>query len=194
LGKPESKFLHILIRCPGKTTHEIGNNVLFFARLDGLFGENIQKTFKESVTRLTHQFQNMITDMFGGDLELAPDKIIQITRQCLHILEGEIKPHSTGHPDITDATTCLHRPEHVQMGLVIDLEMGTDGRGHAAGALTRSLSPGALSTPHIGTWTTHIGNIPLESWQVGHSIHFIEYGSAASGGNPAPLMQGQGTK
>jgi hypothetical protein len=157
-------------------------------------GENIQKTFKESVTRLTHQFQNMITDMFGGDLELAPDKIIQITGQCLHILQGEIEPHPAGHPDIADAATCLHRPEHIQMRLLIDPEMGTDGRGHTAGSLTRSLSPGALSTPHIGTWTTHIGNIPLESWQVGHSIHFIEYGSAASGRNPAPLMQGQGAK
>ena len=110
-------------------------NILLFAvlRTGGL--KNIKKTFEFLERRLSHEFEDFIRAMFGGEFQMASDEIGDEFAGGFRLPQGGVVAKTAGDGDVLHAGTSLKSLEHIHIGIQIQHQVWANLWREATGAM-----------------------------------------------------------
>ena len=110
-------------------------NILLFAvlRTGGL--KNIEKTFEFLKRRLSHELEDFVGAMFGGEFQMASDEIGDEFAGGFRFPQGGVMAETAGDGDVLHSGNGLKPLEHIDIGIQIQYEVGAYLRRETAGAM-----------------------------------------------------------
>ncbi len=102
--------------------------------------KNIKKTFEFVERRLSHEFEDFIGAMFGGEFQMAADEIGDEFAGGFRLPQGGVMAETACDGDVLHTGDGLKSLEHIDIGVQIQHKVGAYLRREATGAMAVLIS------------------------------------------------------
>jgi hypothetical protein len=126
---------HFVVGAAGETRDEIGYEVLLFAGFGAGLLEFAQEG-DEIARGFAHAPEDLWMQVFGGDLEMAGDVILDQLTKVLGGPQRDIHADAGLDEDMPDARGLAGAAQQFEAALFVDMKVRTDGWPEAAGPMT----------------------------------------------------------